>query len=202
VGEEPTMEGLLHLAVLAIAIAGGYIGLDKLGHEKFRSAFDNIEPGAARELNETRKILMSLDLMEGEVAILHPRYGMFYQYLVCVVTGIPYELAAPYRFAYFFRWQRYVPLLGYFRRRWDVPTVLIMFAWAMLSFCCLVASTIDFGIQKIDNQGMIALFISYVVIIGWVILLVVALKWKLQKIPQTCQTCYGNIKPKMRPPLA
>jgi hypothetical protein len=177
---DPQVEGLLHLAVLAIAISGGYIGLDKLGHEKFQAAFENIAPGAARELENTKKILKDLDLIEGEVAILHPRHGWFYQYVVCFVTGIRYELPAAYSFAFFFRRQMHVPLLGYFRRRWDVPTASAMLALSMVSCWYLVAASLR-CVAPVQHQVLLGLFGFYILVIIWIFVLVLALQWKLQK---------------------
>jgi hypothetical protein len=199
VGEEGLhVHGLLHLAVLAIAVAGGYIGLDKLGHEKFQSAFDSIAPGAATELEETKQILMSLDLMQAETAILHPKYGMFYQYLICYITEIKYEIPLVFRIWYFLRRQKHIPLLGYFRHRWDVPTVFVMLTWCIVSFWFFVALTMDFGLpikSEIINVG----FFSYIFVIAWIFLMLASIQWKLQKIRETCEGCYHYIRNKMRP---
>ena len=202
--EEPHVHGLLHLAVLAVALTGGYLGLDKLGHEKFRSAFDSIAADAALDLKDTPKILKDLDIMKGKIAVLHPpEFGAFWQYMICYITGTAYEItwnkyrAAACKIWYFFRRQRHIPLLGYFRKRWDFFTVIVMLIWTITSFFYLVALTLDFGL-KIPSTILCEIFFSYLIVVIWIFLLLVILQWKLPKMSQTLEGCSRRARDKLR----
>jgi hypothetical protein len=90
-------EGLLHLGAFVLAVTGAYIGLDKMGHEKVKGAFERIAPAVAAEEAKNQDLFAALNLYRDEVATLHHFYGMFWQYLICIVTGIRYELPQRFR---------------------------------------------------------------------------------------------------------
>ena len=133
------IEGLLHLATFAAAVAVAYVGLDKFGGERYQSAYDRIAPEVAHEEAETKKVLYELDLIKDGVAILKTKYGPFWQYLLCYITGTEYEIIHWRRIIYFVRRQYHIPLLGFFRSRLDTPLVTVMLLWVLVSLFFLLA---------------------------------------------------------------
>jgi hypothetical protein len=191
------LEGLLHLATFAAAVSAAYVGLDKFGGERYRSAYDKIAPEVAHEETETKRILYELDIMKNDVAVLKTKYGAFWQYLLCYITGTNYEIEKWRSFLYFFRRQKHIPLLGFFRKRLDTPLVTAMLVWTLVSLFFLIGETLDIS-PAVRISILRYLFISYIAIICSVFFLTFAIQWRLQKIKLTCQGCYRIIRNEMR----
>ena len=81
----PHVDGLLHLGAVTVLLTAAYLGLDKF--EKFRTAFQTIAPDVARQAEKAKSVLVALDIIETEVVVLDPHFGMFWQYMICFITG-------------------------------------------------------------------------------------------------------------------
>jgi hypothetical protein len=135
--------------------------------------------------------------MKNGTAILKNKYGPFWQYFLCYITGTQYEITKWRAFIYFFSRQKHIPLLGFFRKRLDTPLVALMLAWALSSLFLLTGETLDIGI--VINVGTLRYFLfSYIAIILLVFFLTFVIQWRLQKIKLTCQGCYRIIRNEMR----
>jgi hypothetical protein len=85
-------------------------------------------------------MLRTLDLMKDDVAVLHPAFGIYWQYVVCYITGTKYKVALRREIFFKIRRQTHIPLLAYFRRRVARPVVVFIFVWSLGCLVFLVSS--------------------------------------------------------------
>jgi len=180
-----------------VLLTAAYLGFDK--SEKFQSAFETIAPDVARQLEKAKSALIGLDTVETDTYVLDPEYGIYWQYMICYITGINHRIEdwrKCYILYFFFRRQKHVPLLNYFRRRWDVPIVGALLFVFLTTFIYLVALTLDFDLPT-DSRTLRCIFFAYVIGIVWVLFSLIILHGPLQNIDKTCEKGYVKIATKM-----
>lgn len=202
------VEPLLHLGALAIAATGGYLGIDKLSHSGFSPAFANIEPKVTLEIPENIETLKKLDLVGADGSLkkdgppeLLEECGVFWQYLICTVNDIPYVLPGWRKFrtaVYFFRRQRYIPFLCFFRKRTDYKCVSVMFSLSLVGFAFMVLSTfMEWDIFS-NFWWCLVFYVAYLSFILIALFFLVILHGPLQKISVTCERCRAKLELRMR----
>lgn len=190
----PNIEGLLHLAGFVVLLSVAYLGLDKF--EKFKTAFDMIAPELARQRKRASDVLLALDIKETDIVKPDPLLGPFWQHMVCFITGIEHQFTTCYAIYFFIRRQKHIPLLNYFRNRWDTRIVGIAFVISLAGFLFLIATTLDFSLNMSPCSARL-FFFGYIVIILWILFSLSILHWRLQNIDGICEKCYERIQRRM-----
>lgn len=130
---------LLHLAGLAVIIAIGYIGLDRVRRDPDRFWEDLI--AAQRTAEEILRTRLDIERAEGTLK-LSSLLDVYPVYILCYIAKIDLKMKPYWRLCHFVHRQLYVPFLGYFRTRTDKYVVSALCFICLVIFLCLSATAI------------------------------------------------------------
>ena len=200
------IDGLLHLTAMAVAISIAYMGVDRISGEpdRFHTMLLAVT-GRVRELvlqldvKQTKKDTNGDDRKTTQLKLIYDKHPM---HVLCFVAKEPISLGWYRRLCHTYVREKQIPLLGYFRHRFDrklVTTfgILSLIAFFAISYISVWDSiTINlFFIRFVVTSEAIAMpiFILSTVGISW-ILFSASVAYKLFNLDLICQGYEGEVR--------
>jgi hypothetical protein len=133
-------EGLLHLSAFAAAVSIAYVGLDRIHWDDERFFVSLVQA----EKDTAALLLLKFGIKKEEVSPqeafdLFRFFVRLKLFALCHVANAQVEMGWWCRFWHYVHIQRHVPLLPYFRHRWDRTIIGFMAVAALLIFFYLGA---------------------------------------------------------------
>lgn len=180
------IEGLLHLAGIVVVTTTAYIGIDRVRHEA-----DDFQKLLQQVRERVRAMLLRLDVKHNGKLTLKNIFDRSSVHILCHVAKEPIELGAGRRIIHALHRQKYVPILGYFRKRTDriivgVLAVISLFIFLVLTATAMLSAKHEY---LVHFTWFSFVFLSTAMI--W-IFATVACSYRLRHLDSTCRKFEGE----------
>ena len=176
------VEAMLHLAAMAVAVTAAYLGLDsvRIRRDGFRRELDRFKRVINRRLTE-----VDVRRCGGARAQLREVFNRSPVHVLCYVADMEMNLNVVRWAWHVIHRQRYVPMLSYFRNRFDRRLIFFLLCISSASFFWLTDAAIWEKNWIYEKEATAFLYWMYVAIILW-IFLTVGVSIRLQSLSGTC----------------